>query len=335
MTRETKIGLLVGLAFIIVIGILLSDHLTSTTEPPQARLAQAGSTARQAINVPGGRNASEPAPLTPPQVTPVQQVPTAQELQTRPQPLHIEIGPGTAQANQARPIGQQTPPSSGSLPVTMEPPLTVANNSAPAVDAPMPLAGQQGPAVLTTPPDPSASPLVQIAQQMGSPLVATDGKPLSTPTQQPVDARQAQPAPATGQRTYKIVEGDTVSKLAGRFMGGNTKANRDAIIRANPSLQRNPDVVVVGQTYVIPATATPAARPAAAPVASADRGYSYVVKPNDSLWGIARNQLGNTGAVAAIKELNKDLLKGGDIVQPGMRLRLPAKPVASANLPNS
>ena len=40
MTRETKIGLLVGLAFIIVIGILLSDHLTSSTEPPMATLAQ-------------------------------------------------------------------------------------------------------------------------------------------------------------------------------------------------------------------------------------------------------------------------------------------------------
>ena len=37
MTRETKIGLLVGLAFIIVIGILLSDHLTTRGELPAAR----------------------------------------------------------------------------------------------------------------------------------------------------------------------------------------------------------------------------------------------------------------------------------------------------------
>ena len=36
MTRETKIGLLVGLAFIIVIGILLSDHINTSTEPPAA-----------------------------------------------------------------------------------------------------------------------------------------------------------------------------------------------------------------------------------------------------------------------------------------------------------
>ena len=50
MTRETKIGLLVGLAFIIVIGILLSDHLTSSTEPPQAPLATAGNTVRSTVN---------------------------------------------------------------------------------------------------------------------------------------------------------------------------------------------------------------------------------------------------------------------------------------------
>ncbi len=47
MTRETKIGMLVGLAFIIVIGILLSDHMTSTTEPPKAALASAGPDVRR------------------------------------------------------------------------------------------------------------------------------------------------------------------------------------------------------------------------------------------------------------------------------------------------
>ena len=36
MTRETKIGLLVGLAFIIMIGILLGDHISSSTDPVRA-----------------------------------------------------------------------------------------------------------------------------------------------------------------------------------------------------------------------------------------------------------------------------------------------------------
>src|SRR6476620_8690780 len=53
MTRETKIGLLVGLAFIIVIGILLSDHLTTSTEPPQATLADAGNNVRSGVTTPG------------------------------------------------------------------------------------------------------------------------------------------------------------------------------------------------------------------------------------------------------------------------------------------
>jgi len=54
MTRETKIGLLVGLAFIIVIGILLSDHLSSANDPPQAALGIAGDSVREGVTTPGG-----------------------------------------------------------------------------------------------------------------------------------------------------------------------------------------------------------------------------------------------------------------------------------------
>jgi nucleoid-associated protein YgaU len=54
------------------------------------------------------------------------------------------------------------------------------------------------------------------------------------------------------------------------------------------------------------------------------------VKENDSLWSIAADQLGSGGSWTAIKELNADVLKGSDVVRPNMKLRLPAKPVASA-----
>ena len=53
MTRETKISLLVGLAFIIVMGILLTDHVRSAGEPPQAALTDAGAAVQQAVNAPG------------------------------------------------------------------------------------------------------------------------------------------------------------------------------------------------------------------------------------------------------------------------------------------
>ena len=144
-----------------------------------------------------------------------------------------------------------------------------------------------------------------------------------------------------GVQQYVAESGDTVSKLAGRYMGGNTKANREAIIALNPSLKQNPNNIIVGRRYAIPsaktATAAGAARPAPArpvvvvpaPVSTPGPQYFYTVKENDNLWKIAANQLGDGTAWATIKELNKDVLKGGEAVKPNMRLRLPAKPVAS------
>jgi len=74
-----------------------------------------------------------------------------------------------------------------------------------------------------------------------------------------------------------------------------------------------------------PTTNAPVNQPSQTPT------HWYVVKENDSLWKIAQEQLGDGGAVAAIKELNKDVLKGGDNIRPNMKLKLPAKPLASAN----
>jgi len=138
-----------------------------------------------------------------------------------------------------------------------------------------------------------------------------------------------------------------LNKLAGRFLGGNNKANRDAIISANPSLRQNPNNIIVGRTYAIPAikgAAPVAAAPAPAPAvathvaaakpaapATSQQQYWYTVKENDNLWRIAADQLGDGNAWTTIKELNRDLLKSGDALHPKMRLRLPAKPVVSAN----
>src|SRR5947209_3977693 len=105
MTRETKIGLLVGLAFIIVIGILLSDHLTSTNEPQQAALAQAGGNVRSGVTTPGSGNSNPPitaVPANPQPVTPTQTVPTKEELTPRQPPVEI-VSIGGAPQQPARP----------------------------------------------------------------------------------------------------------------------------------------------------------------------------------------------------------------------------------------
>jgi nucleoid-associated protein YgaU len=75
---------------------------------------------------------------------------------------------------------------------------------------------------------------------------------------------------------------------------------------------------------------TPTAPVAATSAASQDPQFWYTVKENDSLWSIAADQLGNGSAWTAIKELNADVLKGSESIHPNMKLRLPAKPLASA-----
>jgi nucleoid-associated protein YgaU len=329
MTRETKIGLLVGLAFIIVIGILLSDHMTSTTQPPQAALAE---TAR---NV--GASVTAPAPVNPPPA-PVTQAPPI--TPANPVLTPVELRPPAAQQ-------QQT----SSIPA----PVSQIVVGGPAV-VPQP---QQGPIAIR-----QAEPAPVTQQETAQPSDPTAALEQWAQNSQTVQTA-AQPA-APAKREYVAQAGDNLSKIAAKTLGANTKANRDAIVKANPSLQKNPDLIVEGRKYTIPQSAPPPPAPEAQPAVVAasnagateipetvpvgrppvpvtelvdalpasspapDGGSWYVVKENDNLWKIAAEQLGSGNAWQQIRDLNKDVLKGGDTVQPNMRLRLPAKSVASA-----
>ena len=276
MTRETKIGLLVGLAFIIVIGILLSDYKTAANEPVQAALQTTGNSVRSGVGSPTDDNVS-PVAVVPPEVTPKQIVPTRDELTPKP----------------------------------VQPPITVARGES---TAGVPIA------------------LAQEGDKGGEPIVAIGNTPAKPVVDQPAH---------TSVRTYVAVDGDSLSKIALKTLGTKSKAARTAIIALNKSLQANPNLIVVGHTYTVPAVnaaATtvqslpiePAQKPATV-VAVAQPQYTYTVKAGDSLWSIANDELGNSAAIPAIKAINKDVLRGSDQVRVNMKLKLPAKPVADAS----
>jgi nucleoid-associated protein YgaU len=280
MTKEVKTGLLVGLGFIIVIGILLSDHFRGTQEPPPAVLDRAGSTVRQTVNAPGADVAAPPLTLAPDEVTPRGPVQTPRDIEPPASPIVLAPQSGQSAAN----------------------PQGLSPND----------------------------PLMQTAHQNGEDLVPADGNTLPAP--------QA----ALAQNTHKAQPGDSVSRMAARLMGANTAKNRRAIIAANPSLAADPNKVIAGQNYVIPgivkvvpatvARAEPA--PGSPGTASATNGgleWVYTVKPGDTLWSIATKQLGSASQIEAIQQLNSDVLHGGSTLQPNMKLRLPAPPVAVAN----
>ncbi|HEY7089280.1 MAG TPA: LysM peptidoglycan-binding domain-containing protein [Tepidisphaeraceae bacterium] len=362
MTRETKIGLLVGLAFIIVIGILLSDHLTSSTEPPPATLAQTGSNVRQQVAVPGGgTQATLTPPVTPPQIQPQMPVPTAREIQPQtPASAIVQVG-GPTQAQQQMPQTMQQPamPSPTAYgQQQQQPPITVVGNTHQQQQVQM---QQQEPIQVAGADAPDRNVpggLAQVAQQHGEPLVtATPGQPQQV-IQGTGNNSQSMGSPQlAGYKDYVVQPGDSVSRLATKFFGSNTKANRDAIVRANAALQADPNKLIVGKTYRIPTvvqtqqtaspmTSTQAPPPQAqmqqtiirpapqaqAPQPATPTEYWYTVKEGDTLTRILREQLGqDESAIPALVELNRDTIANPDNLRVNMKIKLPAKPLAQAN----
>lgn len=339
MTRETKIGLLVGLAFIIVIGILLSDHLQSSTEPPRAEMNSVGRNVTSTVTPPGASSASivVPAPVPQPQLT--HQVPTPRDLQQPTQASEIvKIGPGSASQAQGQVPSQPQNPnvSTTSTPIQQAPAIVQVSNSQ-QIDNQTPLRASQpeAPGV-----DPNSA-IAQIARANGQQLVGM------TPA-----GSAAQAPSAAGAKEYIAEPGDNLSKIAAKFYGRSTKAGQDAIVAANASLINDPSkVIYVGKPYRIPAMAsasTPAQQPAivavqqipAAQIAPVQQKPTtparspenwYTVKSGDTLTRIAREELGDAGAVNAIVELNRDTIKDPGRLSPNMKLRLPGKSVAQAN----
>lgn len=346
ITRDAKIGLLVVLAFCLIVGILLSEHVTTSTAPQQASLAQAGTSARRSTNAPAAVAPQLAAAVIDADPQPKTPVVTRDVIDAPPTVAQIAIGQ----------------PANGVMKVIRvdAAPDAVAG----AVQVAVPAVSQPTPAVAAPAIEPVKirdSTLVALAKQQGLELVAVDAKAKTSPAVSPTAEPMAL-ATKSNVRTKEFVAqpGDTLNKMAGRMLGSNTPANRQAIIDLNPSLQKNPERILVGAKYLVPADAWSAAmnvavdekpvagkpfdaKPvdaktsaidaaeakvvaAAARLAKSDRpavaSVAYEVKSGDSLWKLANN---DPAAFALIKAMNADVLKGGETVRVGQRLALPAK----------
>ena len=173
--------------------------------------------------------------------------------------------------------------------------------------------------------------------------------PPASPTVQPKidEAVHTEPAP---QLKYTAAPGDTVTNMAGAFLGNDDKAHQDTIVNANSSLKGDPDHVVAGQAYKIPvpnglaeSAMKPAAstlpRPTTQPdadqlvVAGQPRALRYTARSGDTVTTLAIALLGSDTLEKrnAIINNNPSLKSDPDLVVAGQSYWIPAPKVVGQN----
>ncbi|HWE04678.1 MAG TPA: LysM peptidoglycan-binding domain-containing protein [Tepidisphaeraceae bacterium] len=169
--------------------------------------------------------------------------------------------------------------------------------------------------------------------------IAPEAASIATP------AKQGASAAPTPELKYTAAPGDTVTKMAQAFLGSDDKTQQDAIINANASLKADPDHVVVGKAYLIPAPDGLSAAPAPAPasprpttqpdsdqvlLAGAPRSLRYTARPGDSVTTLAIQLLGGDTQETrdAIINNNPSLKRDPDRVVAGRTYWIPAPTAA-------
>jgi LysM repeat protein len=201
---------------------------------------------------------------------------------------------------------------------------------------------QQQPRVETViPPIAAEAPvaIAEVAREIApaAPMESEPATPLATAVQTSVPRAPAAetPPPALGTPRYIAKPGDTLSELAIGLLGQDSKANRDVVVSANPSLQANPDLVVAGQTYdrtvsIVEAAVTPIATPPAA--VEPEPELKYTAKPGDTVSNLAGALLGGETKTNrdAIVNANSSLQVDADRVVAGKTYTIPAPQGLSA-----
>ncbi len=355
MARETKIGLLAGLAFIICFAIILSQRgdmgksSTSLFRPSTA-------TTR---NNPARRNSMT-------SLAPVQQD-HSRSTPNRP----VQKGPGQlvthtpANANGQQVNADQFEPSGSGADVNLPTWVTTHDRSPSTQQSPGP--GRRIPdAVADQQPRPSTTnrfpaSAEQSRRLLEQRLAELNRNQRSTLPNQPqnftvanptangigydVDRKpqarttRAKPAPSRpiakkikGTR-YTVVSGDSLSRIAGRHYGRQAQVFVDAIFKANRNVLSDPNSLKVGMKLILPnlknsnhatkSRTVNSRKPASSNTRASQSFRWYQIQENDSYVSISRDQLGNGNRWDEIYELNRDKFPDPHRIRVGVRIKIP------------
>lgn len=346
MTRETKLGLIIGGAFILCFAFILSsteneaalDRQIAAIMPPP--LDQADPDAQMA----SGHLPRQLVGYTLPNVQP------ALPIETRSQ----QPGAGPAQA---APIGAGTevenhiPAEQEVITEPLEVSVADARQSLPTANPSSPI--EVTDAIANRPlPQPNSrggenpNTVADRAERQPAHHPIDIIPPPRTPTMQP----KPRPRPiARRVQVYVVAQNDNLTKIARKFYGKPKTAkqvaeNVELIFQANRETLKDRNSVHAGQKLRIPLPEDPNGRAGTqssslaksqahtpTPQAtfagiskSADKNWRwYQIKPKDRYARIAKEQLGDAKRWKDIFELNKDIFPNPDKIRPGVRIRLP------------
>ncbi len=136
--------------------------------------------------------------------------------------------------------------------------------------------------------------------------------------------------------TYTVAPGDTLSRIAAKHYGRASRANIDAIVKANRLTIADPDVLRAGAEIVLPALGVSSSSSSSSTESKRSAPHRsgpyrwYQIRPNDRYISIAREQLGDASRWREIHELNRDKFPDPGKIRTGVRIKLPQDLSASA-----
>jgi nucleoid-associated protein YgaU len=288
MSRELKLALILGFAAVMVVGVLISDHMSGAR---QARIEERTlQTPPLALSTPSTGDYA-PAPQQQPE----------QLTQTLPE-------------NNPQVVPEQAPVevAMGSSVITDEPIDTIGDGGSlsNSVSDFLAWSEQQGVPFREVMP---TTPLIQTSPRNENPSPSRT-LPDTTPSKQ------------TAERTHVVEEGESLWGIAQQYYGNGALFTR--IEEANKGRLGKGDALYVGAKLVIPGAVIAATKPKEAPrnaftpkKAAAER--FHVVQKGETLGDIAKKTLGSSKRWPDIVKANKGTITDPDNVPAGLRIRIP------------
>jgi nucleoid-associated protein YgaU len=295
MSRELKLALILGFAAVMVVGVLISDHMSGAR---QARIEERTlQTPPLALSTPSSGDYAVAPQHQPERLT--QALP--------------ENNPQVASAPDAAVVDMGSPVT------TDEPSTALADAGGPsnAIGDFLAWSEKQGVRFEEIAPP---TPLLQTHPRNGN----------SAPSRELPDATPVSPA---AERTHVVEEGESLWGIAQQYYGNGALFTR--IEEANKGRLGKGDSLYVGATLIIPgadgATTKPTAAPkrnesprnAFTPKKAAPAERFHVVQKGETLGDIAKKTLGSAKRWPDIVKANKGTITDPDNVPAGLRIRIP------------